>query len=384
MKKILFFPLLQMPSGHHQVADTLASYLTSRDEKIVCKKIDLLSTWNPLVESIVTKTYLEWIAHFPKTYAWTYKHMAHHSDGDRTYIYYELLFLKTMKQIIIEENPDFIFCTHGFPSYLLNQLKKKDQCDIPVINVYTDFFINDIWGREMIDFHFVPTQAMRDDLIQDYISEDSIFVTGIPISEQFEQKNDKSMNSRSRLKVLVSGGSIGAGNIIELLKSQSSDNGIDYVVLCGKNKKLYQEIKKLNCEYIYPLSYITSKHKMNELYNQADAIITKPGGVTISEALQKNIPIFVHEALPGQEEINLELLKELHLIHEINDLEALNDQLIHFLENPILMEQYHDSLQNYFNEKQAKNPTEIYNLIKYLLSYTTEQGQSIMKVENDH
>ena len=76
MKKVLFFPLLQMPSGHHQVADTIASYLLERDETIVCKKIDLLSTWNSLIESMITKTYLEWIDHFPKTYALSLIHIS--------------------------------------------------------------------------------------------------------------------------------------------------------------------------------------------------------------------------------------------------------------------------------------------------------------------
>ena len=60
---------------------------------------------------------------------------------------------------------------------------------------------------------------------------------------------------------------------------------------------------------------------MNELYSMADAIITKPGGVTISEALKKGLPIFIHSALPGQEEINLKLLKKLKLVHELNDKE---------------------------------------------------------------
>lgn len=49
---------------------------------------------------------------------------------------------------------------------------------------------------------------------------------------------------------------------------------------------------------------------MNQLYNKADAILTKPGGVTISEALQKKLPILVHTSLPGQEEINLDYLLE--------------------------------------------------------------------------
>ncbi|GAC43319.1 UDP-N-acetylglucosamine:LPS N-acetylglucosamine transferase [Paenibacillus popilliae ATCC 14706] len=50
---------------------------------------------------------------------------------------------------------------------------------------------------------------------------------------------------------------------------------------------------------------------MNDLYNQADAVLAKPGGVTVSECLYKKVPILVYHALPGQEEINL-----LHLLHQ--------------------------------------------------------------------
>ncbi len=53
---------------------------------------------------------------------------------------------------------------------------------------------------------------------------------------------------------------------------------------------------------------------MNVLYEQAHAIITKPGGVTLSEALCKRLPIFTHSALPGQEEINKQYLLAKNLI----------------------------------------------------------------------
>ncbi|PWA09774.1 galactosyldiacylglycerol synthase [Pueribacillus theae] len=364
MKKILFFPLLRMPSGHHQVADTVAGYLKKRDSNLLCKKIDLLSAWNPLVESVVTKTYLEWIRHFPKTYAWAYKQMAHTSKSGRSYKYYEFVFLKKMKKIISEENPDLIFCTHGFPSYFLSRLKMQNECQVPVINVYTDFFINDVWGREGIDYHFVPTQAVKKDLmIKNKILENQIFVTGIPIGEQFERKL-KLIKMNVKWNVLVSGGSIGLGGIIDLLPRHNNNKGVKYFVLCGKNKSLYQKIAKLHCEHIHPLPYISSRERMNELYSKADAVITKPGGVTVSEALHKGLPVFIHSALPGQEEINLKLLKERKLVYELNDRQLLEDQMIGFFKDKSLTDQFNESLKTYLNELQAGDPDNIYKFIK--------------------
>jgi processive 1,2-diacylglycerol beta-glucosyltransferase len=377
MKKILFFPLLRMPSGHHQVADTIAGYLQKRDTDIICKKIDLLSAWNPIVETLVTKTYLEWIHHLPKNYAWVYKQMAYTSKSERSYKYYEFLFLKKMKKIISEENPDLIICTHAFPSYFLSRLKMEKQCQIPIINVYTDFFINDVWGKEGIEYHFVPNQQVKNDLKKKTgIVEERILVTGIPINEHFDEiVNFKKKNSRCN--VLVSGGSVGLGNITDLLKSQGEKEEVQYFVLCGKNQKLYQKIQKLHCKNIHPLSYISSREKMNELYSKVDAIITKPGGVTISEALKKGLPIFIHSALPGQEEINLKLLKELNLVHELDDKQLLEDQIIGFFKDKSLTNQFSEALQTYLTEIKAGKPAKISNFIGSLIESNKEKQEIV-------
>lgn len=367
MKKILFFPLLRMPSGHHQVADTIAEYIESYAEGIECKKIDLLSEWNPLVESIVTKTYLEWIHYMPETYAWVYKQMACKSKTNRSYKYYEFLFLRKMRTILVEENPDLIICTHGFPSYILNQLKNNKECDIPVINVYTDFFINDVWGKSDIDYHFVPTEAAKKELVKKHhLSDARVFVTGIPVSRQFYQVNKDTEKKNNKKRVLVSGGSVGLGNIFQLL-TQTRNDDIEYFVLCGKNKNLYQKIVNLNCNNIHPLSYISSREKMNELYDKVDAVITKPGGVTISEALKKELPIFIHSALPGQEEINLKLLVELGLVQVLEENLLIEDQLINYFNDPALVDRFSHALQQYLVEVSSGHPVTVSSFIHSLM-----------------
>jgi processive 1,2-diacylglycerol beta-glucosyltransferase len=372
VKKILFFPLLRMPSGHHQVADTIAGYMQKRDASIVCKKVDLISSWNPMVESIVTNTYLEWIHYFPKNYAWVYKQMAYKSNSDRSYKYYDFLFMKKMKQIIAEEKPDLIICTHGFPSYFLSRLKAENQCSIPVINVYTDFFINDVWGRDGIEYHFASSQVMKNNLMKsNRISEKQILVTGIPTNEQFE-KHVIPQKTHSKFQVLVSGGSVGLGNIDDLLRQQCKERKVEYFVLCGKNKKLYQKIENLHSPNIHPLPYISSREQMNELYSNVDAIITKPGGVTISEALKKGLPIFIHSALPGQEEINLKLLKEQNLVQVLNVHQSLDEQLINFFMDETVKERFQASLQTYLREKKAGSPTDIARFINAVIDSNRE------------
>ncbi|MFT4415456.1 MGDG synthase family glycosyltransferase [Fredinandcohnia humi] len=385
MKKILVFPLLDsLPSGHHQVANAVIKYVYTRSTTIECKKIDLLRSWNSQVESLVTKIYLSWIQKFPKSYAFVYKTLAYKSKKHRSYKHYDLLFQNKMKRIISIENPDLIICTHAFPSYLLNNLKKSGACDVPVLNIYTDFFMNDVWGKEMIEYHFVSDRKMKSSLMTTYdISERNIFVTGIPVDESFSNSLYVKKNE-NQITILLSGGSAGLGNIMELLINARHEKRLRFFVLCGNNKQLYEEISNLNDRNIYPLPYISSRKEMNDLYNLADAIITKPGGVTISEAIKKKVPIFVISALPGQEEINLKNLKEQGLVFTIREGINLADQLLRVLTNKVKMLEYERSLRRYLNTRELHDSEEIFNFIDSLLCSSEKRRRTEVVINNQH
>ncbi|MDM5337160.1 glycosyltransferase [Fictibacillus enclensis] len=333
MKKILFLPFLQMPSGHHQAAEALIDMLKIREKDIVLKKVDLLSYMNASLEKMVTKTYLKWIKHLPGTYELIYKNFTYSTIRRESFKGYDLLFLKAMHKLLEDEQPDVIICTHSIPSYLVNELKRKGKCHVPVMNIYTDFFINDVWGRQEIDYHFVPNQDMKIKLMDDHdIPQENIMVSGIPVHEQFQRKAIKGCTD-NRKKILITGGSSGLGDIYELIKAAECSSVFDYYVLCGSNHKLYRKIHSMKAEHIHALPYISSRSEMNEWYDKADAVVTKPGGITVSEALQKNLPIFVHSFLPGQEEINLEYLEEKNLVFRLDKGQSLESQLKRVLGN---------------------------------------------------
>jgi processive 1,2-diacylglycerol beta-glucosyltransferase len=377
VKKILFLPLLQMQSGHHQVAEALMDLLKNHTDDLTFKKIDLLSYTNKSLEKVITNGYLNWIRYAPETYNLAYKSFFYVSPTKKhSFKWYQPLFLKKMEQLLAEEKPDLLVCTHGFPSYLLSKLKMKGKCDIPIINVYTDFFINSVWGREGIDLHFLPSQEIKRKLSRKYqTTNQRLMVTGIPVHEEITKTLHRK-HENERLKILLSGGNSGLGGILKLAEELKLSSNLDFLVLCGNNKKLYDEILSWDLEHIKPLTYLSSRSEMNLLYEEVDAIISKPGGVTISEAIRKRLPIFVHSALPGQEEINLLYLKRKELVFDLDQSTPLEKQLLSVLTNQKKMKGWEDAIDAYQQGIELEKPENIVGLIETILDQKTSSRQS--------
>lgn len=373
MKKILFLPLLRMQSGHHQVADALIDMLNKRTHDIEIKKVDLLSYTNESLEKMITSGYLKWIKFAPKTYHRAYKSFFYDPTiTEQSFRWYQHIFLKKIEQLLQEEKPDAIVCTHGFPSYLLSQLKMKGKCNVPVINVYTDFFINNVWGREGINLHLLPSQEVKETLMRKHhIPSDRMIITGIPVHENITKVAHRIINV-DKPKILIAGGNSGLGDILKLSAELKTSTHFDFFVLCGNNKKLYNEILSWDLDHIKPLPYLSSRSDMNKLYEEVDAIVTKPGGVTISESLRKRLPVFVHSFLPGQEEINLNYLKKQGLIFQIDHQASLEKQLLAILKNPIIMNRWEQAINLYQKEIELEEPEKMVKIITGVLNQKTK------------
>ncbi len=347
--KILFLPFLQMPTGHHTVADALIRSLENRIDNVECKKIDFFSYADKLLEKAFRMTYLTWIDHSPQTFVWLYRNFVYPSKATKHFNWYEIKFLDKMNYLLNQEKPDLIICTQAFPSFLISRLRCSGISTPPVINVYTDFFVNRLWGLEGIDYHFVPDQTIKSELAAKHgVNPHNICVTGIPIDECFIPQVENKF--APPYHILISGGSGGLGDIQSLSSTLTHSEEFYFSVLCGNNKKLYKEIFSLRSNYIKPLTYISSRETMNALYNEAQAIITKPGGVTLSEALNKRLPIFIHSSLPGQEDINKDYLLNKKLIYDLNQRRNITEQLKDFFQNEKEQKLWHKRVNSYLGQ----------------------------------
>ncbi|QHZ45829.1 MGDG synthase family glycosyltransferase [Bacillus sp. NSP9.1] len=361
MTTALIFPFLSISTGHHHVADSLQAELSLKAHH--SETIDIFSHTYRRLEKVSSAAYLKWIQYFPKVYSSVYHILACGShETYRRHLMYELIFLKSMKQMIEDKQPDIVFCTHALPSYLLNKLKGQFP-NMKVVNVYTDFFVNRIWGREHIDYHFAPIKDIKEQLLSEGVDEEKIFLTGIPVHRAYKAQDQTAHHSEKKpfYNMLITGGSMGVGGIFKLVRELSPKGDVAYHILCGKNRKLYRYVNSLNHPLIQAFPYIESKSEMNRLYERASGMITKPGGVTISECIEKQLPAFIYHALPGQEEMNMNLLKKRNLVIELKDgnKQPIEEQLLSFFRSKESLTRFQANVSQYLQEKSDLDISEI-------------------------
>lgn len=166
---ILFLPFLQMKSGHHQAAEALAAKIKERYPQESVEKIDILNYTFPRLERVVTATYLKWIHYSPASYHHFFEKQFHRQQ----YVFkpfepFEKKMLQTLYALILVKKPQYIICTHSFPSRLVGLLKRQYGLTVPLINVYTDFFVDSVWEKQLADLHMVPSTECAVELMQDY------------------------------------------------------------------------------------------------------------------------------------------------------------------------------------------------------------------------
>lgn len=208
---------------------------------------------------------------------------------------------------------DVILMPHLFPAEIVTYLKKKGVA-LPVsVFIATDYVCIPFTEETNCDYYVVPGQEQVSDFVRRGIPKEKLRPYGIPVSRSFDEPID-SKQAREILGldlnekyILLTGGSIGAGDIsktIRILLDKRHKKTIDMklIVVCGNNEKLYQNLRK---KYGDRLILMRRTNRM-ELYMRAcNIFISKPGGLSSTEAATAQIPYIHLSPIPGCESKNV-------------------------------------------------------------------------------
>ena len=299
--------------GHNQVASALSEILTNNGFE--SKVIDTLEYIDPLISKTVDKGYLFSTKHLSKLYGKVYGRL------DKSYVdQKESIFLSISKHLmakafiscIEEERPDAIICTHVFPALFLTQLKTSLALDIFTAGIVTDFTLHPFWEFTDIDAYITPHELLTGQIIKKGIPEEKIYPIGIPIRTKFAIKHHQ-LSARHILNIpdvrtlLIMSGSMGYGKIEKtILALDELEAEFQMIIVCGNNKRLYKKLSKSN--FNKKVHIFGFADNIDIMMDASDCIITKPGGLTTSEALAKGLPMIFTKPIPGHEERNVEFL----------------------------------------------------------------------------
>ncbi|HEY9866508.1 MAG TPA: glycosyltransferase [Candidatus Obscuribacterales bacterium] len=227
----------------------------------------------------------------------------------------ERVFFRKLRHLIEEINPDAIVCVQQIPSRLLQLLEEEERISKPHYVVITDVIAHSSWINKEVDGYYLPNDLTTDFLIKRGVDPAILHVTGIPIKlEVLETKSQIEIRERYQLKtdkpvLTIFGGGLHYKRV-RLMVSQLMDTlelGT-LIVVAGRNEQLLDSLTELNSTPETELRKLGLVDYVDDLVVASDLVITKAGGLIVSEVLARGKPMIIVDPFPGQEECNADLI----------------------------------------------------------------------------
>ena len=302
-----------MGSGHTQAAQAIQTALESQ-QPAASQLIDFMAGQNSYLNTLVKDAYLKMIDIFPDMYDLLYRLSQMPLPGSKVQSLLARAMKRSMLTLINTHRPDVIICTHPFPCGAAAYLKRTRRINIPLIGIITDFAIHRLWCYRETDLYFVATPELKQQLAQQGISPSRIYATGIPVGPKFSRLPDPFEQAAIRSELgfanndpvlLMMGGGLGMGDLEHAVHAiDALPLPLNVIVVAGRNATLRRSLTAKAQTLGHPVKVLGYTRHIPELMAAADLLITKPGALTISEALSVQLPMLLYQAIPGQEEEN--------------------------------------------------------------------------------
>ncbi|GIM45302.1 hypothetical protein DNHGIG_08510 [Collibacillus ludicampi] len=302
--------------GHQQAARAIQEALLSQNHCLDVRVIDYLQMVHPRLNSITRYCYIQSVKFVPSLYGILYHGSRNMKPSSKLSKRLNQLGSDELEKYLNQYEPDIVISTFPTPAGVMSALKERGVTNVPAATVITDHAIHNQWIHPYTDMYFVGSHHVRKELINRGVPESKLSVTGIPIRGIFNQPVDReALQSKYQIKpelptVLVMGGAYGVlhdiPNICEDLFT--FPRRVQVLVVCGHNEKLYMQIKEISKKATNPVQVFGYVQDIHELMAISDLVITKAGGLTISESLAMELPMLLYRPIPGQEQQNAKFL----------------------------------------------------------------------------
>ena len=296
-------------SGHIKAAEAIRDALRQQDSSASVHILDFMAKKVSWLNWLMKAIYLRMLALVPNLYEFCYRVTGGEQGGSRTRGFLAWVMARAMRRIIDKYRPDVLICTHPFPEGAASYLCRKPH-DFYFATVMTDYSVHQIWLYPHVDGYFVATEDMRREMLKQGFAEHQVIATGIPISPMILSRPNQPALTDAALAedcpvLLFMGGGLGLGGIDEAIAELDAlDIPMQIVVVTGYNRVLAEKLRIFSETARHKVCIIGYTDQVPALMARATLLISKPGALTISEAMALGLPMLLHEPIPGPETEN--------------------------------------------------------------------------------
>lgn len=301
--------------GHTSCANAIKEELEAANNEVVI--VDLLEHLYPHRSQVVYKSFEIVVDKFKLLYNPTLK-IAEEATEFRKFSIYR----KDVKELVQLHQPDVIVSTIHFCSKVVSTYKELENDLIPLVTCITDISLNKVWINSQTMYYLVGSMEVKQSLIDEGVCANTIFVTGIPVKRAFKKSRHIKKND-----LLIMGGGLGIIELTDECLEYLHESNLKTTVITGKNKELYHHLKT-NYPKFEVHGYISTVAKH---MNNSKVLISKPGGITMFEALQSKTILLVLNPELKQEKDNAQFLIDNQIGKVYNKYDKYD--IIQFLDN---------------------------------------------------
>lgn len=293
---------------------------------VECEMVDALSFGS--TSRVTSGCYVGMVSKCPSVFGTIYKAgRAISSPRFKSPVYYANARNASRLGKYIEEGGfNAVVMPHLFPAEMITRLRRRGESTPKSYCVATDYTCIPFWEETEPDIFFIPHEKLTDEFAARGIPREKLVPTGIPVSAKFYGKTDRT-EARKKLGLpenglifLVMTGSMGFGSVVSLSREilerakarsrfDTCKTDIRVLIMTGRNEELRNNIESSfnGDERAVAIPFTTEV----PLYMDAcDVLLSKPGGLTSSEAAVKKTPLVHTDPIPGCETMNAKFFSE--------------------------------------------------------------------------
>ena len=297
--------------GHRRAAEALGRAFALRGAGQVWIE-DTLAHGPALFRQLYAGSYLELSEKAPALWAYFYER----SDENETRLtrdlraFVERLGTSGLAALVRRCQPDAIVCTHFLPLELLADWRRREAHAPLLVCVVTDYTGHVFWVKPEVDRYCVATPLTGQMLARRGVPPARIAVTSIPVDPAIAEPKDRDQLRRTyRLErapvVTLMGSGLAVERVLRIVTDLLDQGRIgSLAVVAGRNTALTAALAELERAAAGRLHALGFVDYVDDLVAASDLVITKAGGLIVSEVLARGRPLVVIDPIPGQEEWN--------------------------------------------------------------------------------